>query len=63
MGASPGSVSSALDTDTLARYVDPLPIPEIARSAGLRSSPGDPGLRLPYYRMAMREVECQVHRD
>jgi spore coat protein A, manganese oxidase len=62
-GAPPGFTTSTLDVDTLARYVDPLPIPEIARPSGSRLSPEDPKAKLPFYRLAMREIECQVHRD
>lgn len=57
------SVPLTLDPETLTRYVDPLPIPEIARPNGLRSSPENSAERLPYYCMAMRQVESKVHRD
>ena len=46
-------VPLTLDTDTLAHYVDQLPILPIARPTGFRSSPADPALQLPFYRMAM----------
>ncbi|HEX3941483.1 MAG TPA: multicopper oxidase domain-containing protein [Acidobacteriaceae bacterium] len=52
-----------LDPTTLARYVDPLPIPEIARPNGYRPDPEDPASKLPYYRIAMRAAESQLHRD
>jgi spore coat protein A, manganese oxidase len=54
---------TTLDPDTLTPYVDPLPVPPIAQPSGLRPSPDDPALKLPYYRMAMREMECKIHRD
>jgi spore coat protein A len=53
----------ALNPISLARFVDPLPIPPIARSTELRSSPDDPKLKLPYYHLQMREVETHLHRD
>jgi spore coat protein A len=54
---------TTLDPDTLTPYVDPLPVPPIAQPNGMRPSPDDPALKLPYYRMAMREMECKIHRD
>ena len=54
---------TTLDPDTLSPYVDPLPIPPIAQPSGMRPSPGDASLKIPYYRMAMRQIECKVHRD
>jgi spore coat protein A len=54
---------TTLDPDKLAPWVDPLPIPEIAQPSGMRPSPEDASLKLPYYRMAMRQIECKVHRD
>ena len=56
-------VPLTLNTDTLAHYVDPLPMPAVARPTGFRSSPEDPALQLPFYRMAMREVDTKLHRD
>jgi spore coat protein A, manganese oxidase len=52
-----------LDPDKLTPWVDPLPIPEIARPSGMRPSPADAKIKVPYYRMAMRPVEYKVHRD
>ncbi len=49
-----------LDPNTLAKFVDPLPIPLVARSAGLREKPRE---KLPYYRIAMRQAEAKLHRD
>ena len=59
----PQPSSTTLDPDKLSPWVDPLPIPQIALPSGTRPSPDDPSLKLPYYRMAMRPVECKVHRD
>jgi spore coat protein A len=52
-----------LNAHSLAQFVDPLPIPEIAKPDGLRPSPSDPSVKLPYYRVAMREFESKLHRD
>ena len=52
-----------LDTNSLARFVDPLPIPPIAKPAGTRPSPDQPASRLPYYRIPMRQFQAKVHRD
>jgi spore coat protein A len=55
--------STTLDPDKLTPWVDALPIPQIAQPDGMRPSPDDPAIKIPYYRMAMRPVECKVHRD
>ena len=47
----------------MAKFVDPLPIPPVARSKELRSVLGKPGRKAPYYRIAMREIEAKLHRD
>jgi spore coat protein A len=54
---------SLLDTNSLARYVDELPLPPIMRSAGLRASPVNRAVRIPYYRINMRPFQAPVHRD
>ena len=51
------------NTSTLARYVDPLVIPGLARPSGLRPSPDNPAVQIPYFRIAMREFQAKVHRD
>jgi len=56
-------VQATLNPDNLSPWVDSLPIPAIAQPGGTRPSPLDHGLKVPYYRMAMRPVECKVHRD
>ncbi|MHA6205762.1 multicopper oxidase family protein [Dyella soli] len=48
---------------TLARFVDPLPVPAVATPAGQRAHPAYPGRQLPYYRMEMRAFTAQLHRD
>lgn len=57
------SVPPILDPGTLRPYVDPLPIPEITRPAGMRPSPDNPAILLPYYRVVMRQIESGIHRD
>ena len=52
-----------LDPATLTPFAEPLPIPPVAQPAGLRPSPGGAGLKIPYYRLALRQIESQVHRD
>jgi spore coat protein A, manganese oxidase len=47
----------------LQRFVDPLPIPRIARNTGLRPDPRHPDRKIPFYRIAMRESQAAVHRD
>jgi spore coat protein A, manganese oxidase len=52
-----------LDPNTLAKFVDPLPIPPLAQPVRYQASPVDPKLKLPYYRVSMRQIEAVVHRD
>jgi spore coat protein A len=59
----PKPVRPVLDPSTLAAFVDTLPIPGIVRSTELRPSPDDSKLRIPYYRLAMRQFQAKVHRD
>ena len=37
------------NVNSLAQFVDPLPIPEIAKSSGLRASPTDASVKIPYF--------------
>src|SRR5271165_134255 len=62
-GAGAPASEALLDTRALARFVDPLPIPAFAKPQGLRTSPVDPALKVPYYRVAMRQFQAKVHRD
>jgi spore coat protein A len=57
------SGADALDPSTLTPFVDALPIPRMMKPAGTRAHPERPGQRIPYYRMAMRELRQKVHRD
>ena len=59
----PPMARPVLDPANLTPFVDPLPIPAIARSTELRPSPGDPKLKIPYYRLSMRQFQSKVHRD
>ena len=59
----PPKFRTELDTNSLAQFVDPLPIPEIAKSNEFRPSPTDATVRLPYYRVPMRQFEGKIHRD
>jgi len=52
-----------LNTSSLAKYVDRLPIPGVVRSSGSRPDPLRPAARIPYYRVPMRQFSRQVHRD
>ncbi len=53
----------ALDVSTLAQFVDPLPIPEIAQSTGHRPSPVDPKQSVTFYRIQAQPIATKVHRD
>jgi spore coat protein A, manganese oxidase len=53
----------ALDPNSLKPFVDPLPIPPIATSTELRTSPANPAVKIPYYKIAMRAFDARVHRD
>jgi spore coat protein A, manganese oxidase len=57
------SAPPVLDLSSLAQFVDPLPIPQIAAPLGMRPSPKDPAEQLPYYRLAMQQITTKIHRD
>jgi spore coat protein A, manganese oxidase len=57
------SMAPALDVNTLAQFVDPLPIPEIAQHQGFRPSPSDPKRSVPFYRVRAQAIASKVHRD
>ena len=63
MAAPAAAPEPLLDTRALARYVDPLPIPEVLQATGMRPSPIDPSRSLPYFRVTMRQFRARVHRD
>jgi spore coat protein A len=52
-----------INPTSLARFVDPLPVPPIARALEQRAHPAYPGQKLPYYRMEMRAFSARLHRD
>ena len=59
----PAMARPVLDPSTLTPFVDPLPIPAVARATELRPSPDDPKVKIPYYRLPMRQFQSKVHRD
>jgi spore coat protein A len=52
-----------LHPESLARFVDPLPIPPVLRPVGTRPDPDDERRQIPFYSVAMREATIRVHRD
>ncbi|WP_188794107.1 multicopper oxidase family protein [Dyella nitratireducens] len=52
-----------INPTSLARFVDPLPIPSVARAAEQRADPANPGHTLPCYRIEMRACKVRLHRD
>jgi Phosphoesterase family/Multicopper oxidase len=53
----------ALDPNSLTPFVDPLPVPQLAKSTGMRPNPANVAVKIPYYRLAMSTFETKVHRD
>jgi len=52
-----------LHPERLARFVDPLPVPQTLAGTETRPHPQEPGRQIPYHRVVMRRVETKVHRD
>lgn len=52
-----------INPTSLTRFVDPLPIPAVARASDQRTHPAYPGRTLPCYRVTMRECKVRLHRD
>jgi spore coat protein A, manganese oxidase len=52
-----------LDPSTLAPFVDPLPIPSVARPSGTRANPDDPKEQIPFYSLPIQEAKIKIHRD
>ena len=52
-----------LDPNSLTPFVDALPIPAAAKPLEKRPSPTHAGVKIPYYRIAMRAFEANVHRE
>jgi spore coat protein A len=65
---TPIPVHHPLRVDRLEKFVDPLPIPPVAKSLGLRPQPQNSHMEksagpLAYYRFTMRQVQTTIHRD
>lgn len=60
--ASP-SAKTLLDTNRLPKFVDCLPIPRRAQPVSIRADPQGIETELPCYRLHMRAMAAQVHRD
>ena len=54
---------SQFSATSLAKFVDPLPLLETIHPLGHRPSLDEPARQLPYYKVAMRQFEAQLHRD
>jgi spore coat protein A len=52
-----------LDPNTLARFVDPLPLPQVVQPVDLRIAPVHSGERVPFYRISMQAIRAKLHRD
>ena len=57
------TIPVALDVDTLAQFVDPLPAPQVVVPQGHRPSPKDPKQSVPFYRLQAQAITSKVHRD
>ena len=55
--------ANTLNAGTLAAFVDPLPIPAVAKSSSMKPLPSSPKTVVPYYRLAAQQVETKIHRD
>jgi spore coat protein A len=62
-GLAAGAESPALDPNILEKFVDPLPLPPVAKPAGFRAAPGKPDSKVPYYKLTMRQFSAPAHRD
>lgn len=52
-----------LNLNSLAPFVDPLPIPDVLKPTGKRSNPNDRNLQVLYYKVRMHELQLKLHRD
>ena len=57
------ATSPLLNVRSLAQFVDPLPIPRVVLPDGTRPSPDHPASQIPYYKLAMQQIESKIHRD
>ena len=55
--------ANTLNASTLPPFVDPLPIPSVAKPGGMRPLPSSPKINVPYYRLAAQQIETKLHRD
>jgi spore coat protein A len=60
---APATLRTQLNANSLAQFVDPLPLLQKIQPSGHRPDPDHPAVQLPYYRVAMHQFEAQVHRD
>jgi len=63
MTHSMAAQANTLNASTLTPFVDPLPIPPLAKSSGMRPLPSSPKTTVPYYRLAAEAVDVKIHRD
>jgi spore coat protein A len=61
-------VHKPLRVDRLEKFVDPMPVPPMAKSLGMRTAPAGavgvkPGQKVEAYRLTMRQVPTKIHRD
>jgi len=56
-------IKRPLHAAALPRFVDALPVPPVLQSAETRPDPARPKRAVPLYRVTMRAIEVQVHRD
>jgi len=61
--AAKAGVIPNLDPTTLTPFVDPLPLPPVAQPIEHRPAPGNPGEKVPFYRVSMRAITAKLHRD
>jgi spore coat protein A len=57
------ATANTLNVSTLPQFVDSLPLPAVAKAAGLRPLPTSPKTKVPYYRLSAQTVQMQIHRD
>lgn len=63
MPQSATTTPDLVNTRSLTRFVDPLPIPAVVKPIGLRPDPKRSSAEISCYRIAMRQFQTKVHRD
>jgi spore coat protein A, manganese oxidase len=63
LGHPAANTKPNLDPNSLARFVDPLPMPLVAQPVDHRAAPDHSGERVPFYRVAMQAMRTKIHRD